>query len=186
MSSPSLQSPHMAANLLSLLERLNTMPTDPKELNAFWIPEFAKRPKGKQSDDSSDEEEDDVPEVVDDWRAFFDEQEEQPTSERRIGKRRRLNQLPVHSSLHVLHSHRVQFSNCWLALVPHLANSQALSSRALAILHRGVLPHMTRPIQLMDWIAGCVDYGMLALPYGDCDHLKDCTEHLFQAEPLAC
>ncbi|KAG8882090.1 hypothetical protein FRB98_003927 [Tulasnella sp. 332] len=161
MSSPSLRSSDTAHNLLSLLEKLNTMPTDVKELNAFWIPEFAKRPKKIQTDQSSDTEEegDEVPDTADDWRTFFDEQEQNESAPVVKGKRRRLNQLPVHASLHILHSHRVQLSNCWLALVPHLAMSRPLSARALAILHRGVLPHMTRPIQLMDWIAGCVDHG---------------------------
>ncbi|KAG8843651.1 hypothetical protein FRB96_003875 [Tulasnella sp. 330] len=160
MSSPSLRSSDTAHNLLSLLEKLNTMPTDVKELNAFWIPEFAKRPKKIQTDQSSDTEEegDEVPDTADDWRTFFDEQEQNESAPVVKGKRRRLNQLPVHASLHILHSHRVQLSNCWLALVPHLAMSRPLSARALAILHRGVLPHMTRPIQLMDWIAGCVDH----------------------------
>lgn len=161
MSSPSLKASGTAHNLLSLLEKLNTMPTDVKELNAFWVPDFAKRPKtarGNQSSDTEDEE-DDVPDAVDDWRTFFDEQGQNEPTALAKGKRRRLNQLPAHASLHVLHSHRVQFSNCWLALVPHLAASQPLSTRALAVLHRGVLPHMTRPIQLMDWIAGSVDFG---------------------------
>ncbi|KAG8996484.1 hypothetical protein FRB94_008243 [Tulasnella sp. JGI-2019a] len=164
MSSPSLKSPNAAHNLLSLLEKLDTMPTDVKEINAFWIPEFAKRPKKAQQSDhnqSSDteDEQDNTPEAVDDWRTFFDELDQNASAKTPKGKRRRLNQLSVHAALHVLHSHRVQFSNCWLALVPHLAESQLLSTRALAVLHRGVLPHMTRPIQVMDWVAGCVDHG---------------------------
>src|SRR6266478_2250103 len=35
----------------------------------------------------------------------------------------------------------------------------ALSLRVLNVLHRGVLPHLTRPVMVMDWVGGCVDYG---------------------------
>ena len=31
--------------------------------------------------------------------------------------------------------------------------------RALNVMHRGVLPHLTRAVLVMDWIAACVDYG---------------------------
>ncbi|KAG8877728.1 hypothetical protein FRB98_006571 [Tulasnella sp. 332] len=128
------------------------MPTDVKELDAFWIGEFAQKPKKIQSNQSSDteEEEVEVPDTADDWRTLFDEQEQNESVPVAKGKRRRLNQLPLRASLHILHFHRVQFPNCWLALVPHLAVSQLLSAKALAILHRDVLPHGTLPIQLMD------------------------------------
>jgi len=31
--------------------------------------------------------------------------------------------------------------------------------RVLNILQHGVMPHLTKPIRLHDWVAGCVDYG---------------------------
>jgi len=31
--------------------------------------------------------------------------------------------------------------------------------RALNVMHRGVLPHLTRPILVMDWVSTCVDFG---------------------------
>jgi len=46
-----------------------------------------------------------------------------------------------------------------MALLPHLSTSAALSTRALKFLHRGVMPHLNKPVRLMDWIGGCVDFG---------------------------
>ncbi|KAG8848539.1 hypothetical protein FRB96_001066 [Tulasnella sp. 330] len=122
------------------------MPTDVKELDAFWIGEFAQKPKKIQSNQSSDteEEEVEVPDTADDRRTLFDEQEQNDSQYMRLCT----SYTPT-----VFSSQKF-----WLALVPHLAVSQLLSARALAILHRGVLPHGTLPIQLMDWIAGCVDH----------------------------
>lgn len=56
------------------------------------------------------------------------------------------------------------FTRTWLALLPLLSigpseQSKALATRALNVMHRGVLPHLTRAILVMDWIANCVDYG---------------------------
>ncbi|KAG8947482.1 hypothetical protein FRC04_010663 [Tulasnella sp. 424] len=149
--------PQVADNLLSYLERLMTMPTEVAEINAFWIPQFAKpHTNGKVSDDIPQPAEEDD----DDWRRFFDEPDEGiPSVPSDKQKKKRINSLSLIASLHSLDSHRVQFSNCWASLVPHLASSSAFSTRALSILHRGVLPHFTRPVRLMDWISSCVDFG---------------------------
>lgn len=151
--------PQIAANVLSYLEHLMTMPTDAAEINAFWIPHFAKsHTNGNVTDSKSQvagEDDDD-----DDWRKFFDEPDEAASSAQADKqKKKRINSLSLVASLHSLESHRIQFSNCWAALVPRLASSSALSARALGILHRGVLPHLVRPVRMMDWISSCVDFG---------------------------
>ncbi|KAG9045276.1 hypothetical protein FS837_006580 [Tulasnella sp. UAMH 9824] len=151
--------PQIADNLLSYLERMMTMPTEATEINAFWIPHFAKlQTNGNVADSKSQvagEDDDD-----DDWRKFFDEPDEGASSvQADKQKKKRINSLSLLASLHSLESHRVQFSNCWTALVPRLASSSALSARALGILHRGVLPHLVRPVRMMDWISSCVDFG---------------------------
>ncbi|KAG8985991.1 hypothetical protein FRB90_004314, partial [Tulasnella sp. 427] len=147
----------VADNLLSYLERLMTMPTEAAEINAFWLPQFARSTSNEKAKPGSlplPEEDDD------DWRKFFDEPDETTASTPSDKqKKKRINSLSLVASLHALESHRVQFSNCWASLVPHLASSSALSARALSILHRGVLPHLTRPVRLMDWISSCVDFG---------------------------
>jgi U3 small nucleolar RNA-associated protein 19 len=68
------------------------------------------------------------------------------------------------------------FTRAWLALLPTLSFSRSASGgasseqireetskltvRALNVMHRGVMPHLTRAVLVMDWVAGCVDYGV--------------------------
>lgn len=161
----------VTTNVLSILERLKTFPTEQTELNSFWVAELAaKPPKPKQTTkkgaDMSDEEVDDDQankDENDDWRRFFDD--EQVSAD--VGKPKapgvRLHKMTIHQSLHSLGSHRAVFTRAWLTLLPRLSgrseNFKVLATRALNIMHRGVLPHLTRPLLVMDWIGECVDLG---------------------------
>jgi U3 small nucleolar RNA-associated protein 19 len=166
--------PHAATNLLALLERLATFPTAQKELNEWWIAEFgAKPPKpasagGDASDASDDEATPAVPADADeDWRTFFDT-DDAPAAPGKAAKpghaRAPAAKKPAarprgtHRSLHALGAHRAVFTRAWLALLPALGDD-ARAARALAVLHRAVLPHLTRPVLVMDWVASCVDRG---------------------------
>jgi U3 small nucleolar RNA-associated protein 19 len=155
----------LPANLLSILERLTTFPTSSSQLNKWWVSELGREPSQpkqrasaeREKSESSAEDED----TEDDWRKFFEDDREReldskaPTS--------RLHKMTVHQSLHALTSHRAVFTRAWLSLLPQLSNvddpSKTLTIRALDIMHRGVIPHLTRPILLMDWVGSCVDHG---------------------------
>lgn len=130
------------------------MPTEQSELNEFWIPSFSKPPSGFSG---PPEDEEDL-EVEDDWRTFFDTSEEKNT-ESQVQKQQRVYHLSTHQCLYSLSSHRGQFTRCWMALLPYISPSATLSMRALKFFHQGVLPHIHKPVRLMDWIAGCVDFG---------------------------
>lgn len=97
----------------------------------------------------------------DDWRKFFDDHSKRDTNKKAPSAR--LHKLTIHESLHSLHSHRAVFTRAWLVLLPHLSTDQHLASRALSVMHRGVLPHLTRPVLAMDWVGACVDLGKLLL-----------------------
>lgn len=177
---------NVPVNLLSLLEKLSTFPTDPKELNSWWVEELGTKPPapkskkgaGAQHDGSGDEDDaqDDKPaDDDDDWRKFFDEPAtDAKDKDKAKQKSARVHTLTLHQSLHSLASHRAVFTRCWLALLPRLSSatiregdgggeaaSRGYALRVLNILHRGVLPHLTRPVLVMDWVGGCVDYGTL-------------------------
>jgi len=149
----------VAQNLLSILERLTTFPTDKEELNEWWISEFGSKPtKGVAPSTEGNEEE----EGDDDWRKFFEDEEpaskaKEPTS--------RLHRMTLHQCLHSLPSHRAVFTRTWLSLLPQISDIESIDARKgavkriLNVLHRGVLPHLTRAILVMDWVAGCVDLG---------------------------
>ncbi|KAJ6619540.1 CBF/Mak21 family-domain-containing protein [Mycena sp. CBHHK59/15] len=165
--------PDLPANLLSILEGLNTFPTEKAELNAWWVSELgAKPPKPKPSKKgsadalSSDEEADgeDDADADDDWRKFFDEDTAKDASKTKAPGAR-LHKLTIHQSLHSLPSHRAVFTRAWLAFLAKLsavrdvATSKSLSLRALNVMHRGVMPHLTRPVLIMDWVGSSVDFG---------------------------
>ncbi|KAJ7164681.1 CBF/Mak21 family-domain-containing protein [Mycena crocata] len=163
--------PSLPVNLLSILEGLNTFPTEKAELNAWWVSEIgAKPPKPKPSKKGSttvdDESEDEAAndDDDDDWRKFFDE-DTTSKDDKPKAPGTRLHKLTLHQSLHSLPSHRAVFTRAWLALLPKLstvrdaATSKTLSLRALNVMHRGVMPHLTRPVLIMDWVGGSVDYG---------------------------
>jgi len=182
---------------------LTTFPTEQAELNTWWIPELGSKPKPSSSkksklkgqeelhnNESDEESETKEEEEEDDWRKFFDE----PTPTSRStpnGPKQRLHKLTVHQSLHSLPSHRAVFTRAWLTLLPMLSEAstglgkgeermnqeeeqRAVTVRALNVMHRGVMPHLTRAVLVMDWVAGCVDFGafeVYAICFGQGDYL---------------
>lgn len=197
-------SPEVRQNLLSLLERVTTFPTESKEIDSWWVEELGARPPKPKStkpksranpptDSLSDSDSDEEPVEEnenggeDDWRKFFDEPKDGDSSKSKKGGKAgpsvRLNKLTVHQSLHSLPSHRAVFTRLWLTLLPQLRISsegkgkasegeasnvgmerkrkteEDMVVRALNVMHRGVMPHLTRAVMCMDWVGGCVDYG---------------------------
>ncbi|KAI0332054.1 CBF-domain-containing protein [Cubamyces sp. BRFM 1775] len=166
---PYSEAPQLPGNLLSILERLTTFPTKASELNSWWVEELGtKPPKPKRSADD-DEDEDDAAQgsgdadEEDDWRKFFDDPPAKPAEEKK-GITARVHTLTIHQSLHSLAAHKAVFTRAWLALLPQLSlgsleRTKAYSLRVLNVLHRGVIPHLTRPILIMDWVSSSVDHG---------------------------
>ncbi|PCH39462.1 CBF-domain-containing protein [Wolfiporia cocos MD-104 SS10] len=159
---------YVPENLLAILEGLTTFPTNTHELNAWWVEELGKRPDKwtalEDDDAGGDVGDDSAKGDQDDWRKFF-EQESTPTETTNAKQPSlRIHKLTIHQSLHSLTSHRAIFTRTWLLLLPHLSlrsDSKANALRVLNIMHRGILPHLTRPILVMDWVGGTV--GLLAL-----------------------
>ncbi|KAF9227820.1 CBF-domain-containing protein [Gyrodon lividus] len=163
--------PNVLGNLLSIMERLTTFPTEPSELNAWWVEELGKKPSKSRTsktdgDYIQDEEMPDLDDEgeEDDWKKFFDEEPNAKDMKKAAGVKGRTHQLNFHQSLHSLQAHRAVFTRAWLNFLPHLSSvstsaNRTFTTRALNIMHRGVLPHLTRPMFVMDWISACVDFG---------------------------
>ena len=136
-STPPKSHLHLPSNLLSILVRLTTFPTDQSELNAWWVPELGIKPpipkcaKKKPSPDGiyANEPDDDDDEPMedgeanqdegDDWRKFFDEPSpDDAQSAQSSQPRARLHTLTIRQSLHSLASHRAVFTRAWLTLLP--------------------------------------------------------------------
>lgn len=153
------------------MEKLATFPTDPLELNAWWIEELGRippKPKNCKADevDREDEELRDAEDEDEqsDWKKFFDEEPNAKHVKKVVGVQGRTHQLTFHQSLHSLQAHRAVFTRTWLTFLSHLSSvstsaNRIFTTRALNVMHRGVLPHLTRPILVMDWVGACVDFG---------------------------
>lgn len=129
---PDSEYPNLGHNLLAILELLKTFPTEQSDLNSWWVTEIGTKPTESKID----------------------------------AHRIRLQKMTVQQSLRSLSSHRDLFTRAWLMLLPRLSladnteRTKTNATRALSIMHRGVIPHLTRPILVMDWITACVDLGI--------------------------
>lgn len=177
--------PFVPENALFILEKVNSMPTDTTVKQQFWIEGLGIKPKPRKKSkgevDLSGEEDDETLEKkeADDWRAFFDDPKPSDAAGKPKGKSRRIHTMTIHEQLHSVSAHRAVFTKCWLTLLPLLARGRAtveeeddddqdnltLVTRALNVLHRGVMPYLTRAVLVMDWVAGCVDYGTFWCSY---------------------
>lgn len=185
--------PHVAENFLSILERLKRFPIDPPDINEWWIPQLGKKPLPPKPSKGSvpheaEEEEPEIPEGdEDDWRKFFEELDTADKT-KKTGPNPRLHKMTVHQSLHSLQSHRAVFSRAWMALLPRLSRSgdveatKALATRVLNIMHGGVMPRLTRPVLIMDWIGSCVDYGT----FSPLSYPRDADGFQLEAELSVC
>ena len=139
--------------VLWTLERLAQVPSRQKDIHSFFLPNFAHKTSMHVEDADMDD-----PIEEDDWRAYFDDLDSPKAGPSEV-KERRASKVPIHEALHSVKAHRVQFTYAWLSFLQYIKSSPQLSSRVLAMLHRGVMPHLTRPVLLMDWIVACVDFG---------------------------
>ena len=141
-----------------------------------------KTASSSESESESDAEVGGAKSDPDDWRAFFedtrpDTSKKSKSKSKDPGGGRRLYTLPIHAQLHTPAAHRAVFTRAWLALLPLLSRGGevfisekkrseeedqeglTLVARALVVLHRGVLPYLTRAVLIMDWVSSCVDHG---------------------------
>lgn len=134
------------------------MPTSPHELNSFWTstPLILKAPKlggGKKRKATSDEPVDDGSTGI--FDSSSSESEAEP--EQKLSSSQTKKLLP---SLLSLSAHKKVFQDCWMALLSLPGGlDEAEAKRVLVILHRQVLPHLTEPRRLMDWLVDCADGG---------------------------
>lgn len=139
------------------------MPTVPSELNTWWCSTpLALKPtikasgnkKRKLSASPSAQPVDDGATGIFDSSSSEGEYDE-PVTSSKLNSRDSKKLLPPLLSLP---AHRRAFQDAYLALLA-LPMSEAESKRVLSMLHRQVLPHMTDPRRLMDWLVDCIGQG---------------------------
>ncbi|GAA5924671.1 hypothetical protein JCM1841_006381 [Sporobolomyces salmonicolor] len=152
--SPSPLPPHLIPNAITVLESLTTMPSSPSELNEW----FCATPIVLRPAKSASKKRKAVDERPDGSTGIFDsssESESEPETVKQLNSQQRKKHLPTLLSLV---AHRRAFQDFCLALLA-LPVREEDSKRVLVMLHRQVLPHMTEPRRLMDWLVDCADRG---------------------------
>jgi U3 small nucleolar RNA-associated protein 19 len=135
----------VATNVYAIVEGIRTMPTDASEIDEFWTvnpTKYEAKKESKKMDDLLGDEgllsDDDVA-----------EEEEENKSKKKASKTHPLLQLLVHKR---------GFSSCWLALLK-LPMSEEMYKKILLILHKRILPHMSQPKLLMDFLTDSYNIG---------------------------
>ncbi|KAK4700927.1 U3 small nucleolar RNA-associated protein 19, partial [Phenoliferia sp. Uapishka_3] len=157
--------PYLAANLLTILESLTSMPTVASEINEWWCaPPVASKlataiTSGNGKASKKRKLNSLAPAVVDDGSTgVFDsssEEEDEDASKPKLSSKDRKRLLPP---VLTLQAHRRAFQDCWLGLLS-LPLDESEAKRVLVILHRQVLPHMTDPKRTMDWLVDSTNSG---------------------------
>ncbi|KAI8890159.1 CBF-domain-containing protein [Backusella circina FSU 941] len=136
----------LASNVYAIVEGIRTMPTEASEIDEFWTVNptkyEAKVEKKKNIDDLLGDEgllsdEDDM------------EVEEDANTKKKASKKHPLLQLSVHKR---------GFSNCWLSLLK-LPLTEEMYKKILLILHKRILPHLSEPKLLMDFLTDSYNIG---------------------------
>ncbi|GAA5845410.1 hypothetical protein JCM3766R1_006544 [Sporobolomyces carnicolor] len=154
--SPPRLPPHLIPNAITVLESLTTMPTTQSELNDF----FCATPTIRKADKITSKKRKAVDERPDDGSTgIFDSSESESESEpeliNQLNSQQRKKHLPTLLSLV---AHRRAFQDYCLSILA-LPIKEEDSKRLLIMLHRQILPHMTEPRRLMDWLVDCADRG---------------------------
>ncbi|GAA5982170.1 hypothetical protein JCM10908_004766 [Rhodotorula pacifica] len=152
--------PHLIPNTITILESLTTMPTSTSELNEWFCATPVAR--AASSDSSSRKRKAEDPRAYGSTGVFDSSSEEEDSdaeAAERIAKAlsRKGNKRNVPKLLSLV-AHRRAFQDCWLALLA-LPIREEESKRVLIMLHRQVLPHLTEPRRLMDWLVDCAEVG---------------------------
>lgn len=140
----------LPSNCLSLLECMTPLPLEAD----FWITSL--NTKSSRSSELPDEPS--AAKDEDDWRVFFAE----TPAALSMASQPRSHKFSVFAAVHSASAQQDRLASCWIILLPTLASSAELSARALQTLHSYVTPNFRHSAKIMDWVAGCVDYGVCA------------------------
>lgn len=132
-----------AETLLSILEGINSMPSQTDHINRFWAAsiDLVKKPttrpnKKRKTNDGS--------------TGIFDSSDEEEVLHS-TNKSRTPDLLSVSA-------HKRAFAAAWMACLPLLTREDQLK-RVLAIVHQSILPHLPNPAMLLDFLVDCCSHG---------------------------
>lgn len=133
----------IASNVFAVLENIRTMPTEASEIDEFWTVNPAKYESKTEKNKTDD--------LLGDEGLLSDEDMEEETEEN-AGKSKK-----KHPLLQLL-VHKRGFSECWIKFMK-LPLKEEMYKKILLILHKRILPHLTEPKLLMDFLTDSYNVG---------------------------
>lgn len=138
----------VANNVFAILESIRTMPTEASEIDEFWtvnpsVYDAKPTTKSKKTDDLLGDEG-----LLSD-SDIEDTEQDQPAATKTKKRKHPLLQLSVHKR---------GFTDCWLKLMK-LPLSEEMYKKILLILHKRILPHLSEPKLLMDFLTDSYNVG---------------------------
>ncbi|TIA92879.1 hypothetical protein E3P99_00441 [Wallemia hederae] len=146
---------HLTSNVLGLLEKMNTMPTEQSEIDEFWVPEIARQDKEQVKDSNLEQSKLDSQ----DWTAYFDQMITDEKEEKASDKNSKKSKVRDTISLS---AHRAMYSGVWLTMLKCPTGLDVNENRrALIVLHQLVIPFLkpSERASLADWLSDCCDFG---------------------------
>ena len=158
--------------------RITAIPTEPSHLNNFLVPHLSKGPAKRKKQkgqakpvlsEDGDSDDGEIPAAP--WESDDEDPKENPTTDARKRGRTRSRHSGLLNALHSLGSQQQAFSAAWLSLLlpAYQTNSQgetgtlggvlslAETHDILVRLHSQILPHLTKPTMLHDFLVDCLD-----------------------------
>lgn len=140
----------MAQNVFGIVESIRSMPTEPSEIDEFWT--WNPAGNNKNSNEKDQDNFDNEDELLLEGGLVSDEEEDEEgegVSSKKDKKKHVLLQLA---------NHKREFAKCWVALL-RLPLTEEIYKKTLLILHKRILPHMTEPRMLMDFLTDAYNVG---------------------------
>lgn len=159
--------------------RITAIPTEPSHLNNFLVPHLSKGPTKKKKKqkgqakpvitEDGDSDDGEIPAAP--WDSEEDELEDDVNTDSRKRSRTRSRHGGLLHALHSIGTQQQAFSAAWLSLLlpAYQTNSQgeagtlggilslAETHDILVRLHSQILPHLTKPTMLHDFLVDCLD-----------------------------
>lgn len=133
----------IAYNVFAVIENIRTMPTEASEIDEFWTVNPGKYEVKSEKDKTDD--------LLGDEGLLSESEGEEGQEEQTKKKKKK------HPLLQLL-VHKRGFSECWINFLK-LPLTEEMYKKILLILHKRLLPHMTEPKLLMDFLTSSYNVG---------------------------
>ncbi|KAI9316357.1 CBF/Mak21 family-domain-containing protein [Dichotomocladium elegans] len=144
----------IAKNVFSIIEAIQSMPTEENEINEFWTAHSNPHAKKNAEEDKFD----DAMMIGDDDDLLLGDSGLVSDNEDATEKKKTTGKKKKPSPLLNLKAHKRVFQSCWITFL-RMPLTEELYKKTLLILHKRILPHLLNPTFLMDFLTDSYNVG---------------------------